>query len=266
MRWQQTALKVATECVSLARLPFSKKNGLRILTYHSIGSTSYEDYVGLFTVSIESFIQHMDVIASMQSVPLKTMSIPQSELKIAVTFDDGYSDNLYIAAPLLAARNIPYTVFVSTGFVKNKTKGFLNPSELKQLSIATGATIGAHSDRHVDLSLCNKKELKVELDDSKKYLEDLIGKAVTEFSYPYGIADMRVRDAVHEAGYQVAACSRFDVNKPDRDLLMLNRCVILSSDTLRAFQQKLSGDYDWARWRMKDPLYIKDANLVDRKM
>jgi peptidoglycan/xylan/chitin deacetylase (PgdA/CDA1 family) len=257
MRLQQLALKIVSECVSLVRLPFKKKSGLRILTYHSIGSSTYGDYSGLNTVSIERFIQHMDVVASMQSVPLNELVIPQGELNISVTFDDGYADNLYVVAPLLAARKIPYTVFVATDFIKNKTKSFLTPIELKQLSMSPGASIGAHSLTHTNLTLCGKAALQNELEGSKHYIEDLIGLPVTEFAYPYGFADMRVRDAVLEAGYEVAACSRFDINKHNRDALMLNRCVVLSSDTSRSFKQKIFGDYDWSRWRNNDPLNIK---------
>lgn len=36
-----------------------------------------------------------------------------------ITFDDGYANNLTVAAPILAQRGLPATVFVSTGFIGN---------------------------------------------------------------------------------------------------------------------------------------------------
>ncbi|MBT5956285.1 MAG: hypothetical protein HOG97_05935, partial [Candidatus Marinimicrobia bacterium] len=107
MRWQQLALRLVSESVSLTRRPLTPKQGLRVLMYHSIGSCTHGDNLGLNTVSVARFIQDLDIIETINSVGLTQMLIPQTELSIAITFDDGYADNLYVAAPLLVERNIP---------------------------------------------------------------------------------------------------------------------------------------------------------------
>jgi peptidoglycan/xylan/chitin deacetylase (PgdA/CDA1 family) len=259
MRWQQLLLRSISEGVSLAKLPLPPKQGLRILSYHSIGSYTYGDKLGLNTVSIARFMQDLDIVATMQSVPLTSIEISQTAHRVSITFDDGYADNLYVAAPLLVARNIPFTVFIATDFVKKREKGFLRHNELQQLSKVSGATIGAHSSTHCNLTLCSNHELRAELEDSKHYLEDLLGMYVTTFAYPYGQADMRVREAVQRAGYEVGVCSRFDINRPSRDAFMLNRCVILRSDTARIVRQKLIGNWDWYRLLSADPLTIRPS-------
>lgn len=257
MRWQGFALQAISECVSLARAPFAARHGLRILTYHAVGSSAYGDYLGLNTISVKRFHEHLDILTDMPTAPLLPSAITRDQLKVAVTFDDGYADNLYVAAPLLAERGIPFTVFVTSDFVRGRVDGFLSPGDLKQLSLVPGATIGAHSRSHCNLTKCSNEELRAELEDSKHYLEGLIGMPVTSLAYPYGAADIRVRDAAQYAGYEIGACCRFDINHAGRDALMLNRCTILCNDSRRVIRQKLRGDWDWYRWRSVDPLKIE---------
>jgi peptidoglycan/xylan/chitin deacetylase (PgdA/CDA1 family) len=40
----------------------------------------------------------------------------------ALTFDDGYRDNLEVAAPILRRRNAPYAVYVTTGFIERTAR------------------------------------------------------------------------------------------------------------------------------------------------
>lgn len=254
MRWQTFAMRAISEGVSLARRPLALRRGLRILTYHTVGCSAYGDRLGLNTITLESFREHVDILAEMDSVPISPLEIQRNELQVAISFDDGYKDNLHVAAPLLVERGLPFTVFVTSDFVRGRVNGFLSPSELRQLAQLPGATIGAHGCSHRNLIKCSREELRGELEDSKHYLEDIIGQPITSLAYPYGAADMRVRNAAGCAGYQVGSCSRFDINRLGRDALMLNRCVILCHDTPRVLRQKILGDWDWYRWRSVDPL------------
>ena len=49
---------------------------------------------------------------------LEANTLPRGAL--AITFDDGYLDNLDVAAPILAAHGVSATVFVSTGFLDGR--------------------------------------------------------------------------------------------------------------------------------------------------
>jgi peptidoglycan/xylan/chitin deacetylase (PgdA/CDA1 family) len=43
-----------------------------------------------------------------------------AEKRFAITFDDGYAGNLHVAYPLLRRRAIPFTVYVTTGFMDHE--------------------------------------------------------------------------------------------------------------------------------------------------
>lgn len=256
MRWQMIASRAISESLAFARTQSAPTPGLRILMYHAVGSPVRGDRLGIFTLSAERFSAHVNLLAAMRTVPLMPLSIPQDELQVAITFDDGYADNLRIAAPLLAAQGLPFTVFITTDFVREGVTGFLTPTELKELARISGVSIGAHGRSHRPFTACSDDALAAELAESKSYLEDLLSQPVTSLAYPHGAADRRVRDAAEAAGYKIAACSHFDINRPGRDAFMLNRCNVLGDDTPRVLHQKLQGDWDWYRWRSIDPLKV----------
>jgi peptidoglycan/xylan/chitin deacetylase (PgdA/CDA1 family) len=114
--------------------------------------------------------------------------------------------------------------------------------------------IGSHGKSHIDLTKCDEKILEKELVYSKKYLEDLLGKTVDSISFPYGASNIKVKTAAEAAGYSKGLCSRFDINHPSRDPLMLNRCVILKNDSIKVLNQKIMGGWDWYKLRHRDPL------------
>jgi peptidoglycan/xylan/chitin deacetylase (PgdA/CDA1 family) len=254
---RQQALRAATLAYRGLRLVRGSRNGLRILMYHAVGSVVEDDRRGLYSIAPHLFEQHLDLLANRhakQLVSLDSHALEGDGSRIAMTFDDGYQDNLVIAAPLLAARGIPFTVFVSTGAVSAQQAGFLVPHQLRELGRIPGARIGSHGVSHRRLTECDDHRLREELAGSKAYLEDLLGTAVDVMSYPHGAVDRRVRDAAEAAGYRLGATSRFDINLADRDPLLLCRAEIWSDDGLECLGQKLRGDWDWYRWRHDDPV------------
>ena len=229
---------------------------LRILTYHAIGTRVEGDADGLYNMAYARFEGHMRHLVEHYAgrfVPFKHPGPKHGALDIALTFDDGYRDNLKIAAPLLVELGIPFTLFVCTGSVSARKAEFLGPEEVRELAGLPGATIGAHSVSHARLTECDDRRLNEELAGSKAYLEDLLGSEVDSLAYPHGAVDRRVRDAAESAGYRFGASTQFDINPPARDPLLRCRTDIWAGDDLAIFAQKLRGDWDWRRWRYHDP-------------
>jgi peptidoglycan/xylan/chitin deacetylase (PgdA/CDA1 family) len=224
--------------------------------YHAVGSPADGDRLGIYTIKPDLFESHIGALANLfpgSITHLATGLGAADTFRVAVTFDDGYRDNLHQAAPVLQKFRVPFTVFVCSEFVRNGRPGFLSPAELRELAALPGAAIGSHGATHCRLTELDDRSLSTELVSSKACLEDIIGRSVTAISYPHGAVDRRVRDAARAAGYTLGACSRFDINERTRDPLLLCRTDIHGHDSKRVLMQKLRGDWDWRRWRSSDP-------------
>lgn len=93
-----------------------------VLMYHGVGDVDIDPW-GLF-VSPDNFAEHLDVLRS-STVPLSLRALAcrcadgsVEHRSIAVTFDDGYANNLTTAKPLLEAHDVPATIFIVTSAVE----------------------------------------------------------------------------------------------------------------------------------------------------
>jgi len=216
--------------------------------YHSLRAVVDGDVNGIYQINKDAFQRQMDNLVNLNKsiIPLSEWSM--NPAATVITFDDGFLDTLQIAAPILASHKMPFTVFVSPNLIKSKDQRYLERATLLELSKVDGCTIGAHGDNHCELTKCTNQELINELRSSKKWLEDELSIAVNTMSYPHGAVDQRVRDAVDDAGYNIAVSSRYGANQPVSDPLLLSRTDIWTLDNQRTFNQKLKGYWDWMRW------------------
>ncbi|MCC6201491.1 MAG: polysaccharide deacetylase family protein [Gammaproteobacteria bacterium] len=166
---------------------------------------------------------------------------------VAITFDDGFANNLDAAAAL-EARAMRATFFIVTGSIgqvpywpdSGRPAGrLLNAEEIRQLD-AAGMEIGAHGVDHVRLPGLTDEALAREVRDSKSALEDILGKPVTSFAYPYGAWDARCEDAVRTAGYSAACTTQPGAALKDGNPYRLRRLEIVNRDTAARFTRKLA--------------------------
>ena len=92
-----------------------------ILVYHRVAAVQCDPL--LLCVRPENFLAHMEIIRR-KFHPLSLHALRGSmdtgipERAVAVTFDDGYADNLFHAAPGLRSAGVPATVFFSPGLAR----------------------------------------------------------------------------------------------------------------------------------------------------
>ena len=89
------------------------------------------DPAGDIDISPERFERQLHWLERWRRVETlaQTLRAPESDRLTAITFDDGYRDNLTVALPLLEKYQLPMTLFVVAGFIGRE--GFLSPDELR---------------------------------------------------------------------------------------------------------------------------------------
>lgn len=92
-----------------------------ILMYHRVTELANDPY--MLAVTPERFAAQLDAIRTV-GVPMQLQQLVRAlrqgkvpSRAVAITFDDGYADNLHNAKPLLARYEAPATVFVTAGQV-----------------------------------------------------------------------------------------------------------------------------------------------------
>lgn len=176
----------------------------RAIVYHTI-SAPETPLPSSIDISPERFETHLQWLSKRrgQIVPLrKFLSVSAKENLIAITFDDGFKDNLTVALPLLEKYNLPMTLFVAAGFIGKEE--YLTSEDIQTLASHPLVTIGSHGFWHRHLTRLSEEEVQGELHDSKKLLEEITNKEIDLLAYPYGDCNEKVEKLSEECGYAAA--------------------------------------------------------------
>ena len=206
----------------LPTLPRSKAIELRAipqaLMYHSVAPRGENSY--LDTVSPQRFERQMRWLRNSR---LRGVSIGElldaiderrARRLVGLTFDDGYQNFVSYAMPVLQRYGFTATVFVLPGRLGGHNawdpdrprKPLLTADEIRGVADA-GMEIGSHGLMHVSLPKADDVVLNAEIVQSRAMLQDLLGRQVRGFCYPYGDMDARVAAAVQACGYDYACAT-----------------------------------------------------------
>lgn len=153
---------------------------------------------------------------------------------VCITFDDGYRDNYTDALPILKKEQVPFMVYVTTGFVDNKQSMWWYPNErlglsrdeLLNLDAEPLCTIGVHTITHAKLENLSVQEQRVEIKQSKQDLESLLGHPVDHFSYPHGSYNEDTVGIIEESGFRTALMAWGGVIRRDDNPMLLHRIIL----------------------------------------
>ena len=236
-----------------------------ILMYHDLSDEpqSMPPEHRPYVLSPSTFERQLESIANSE-LQVLTVSELSSALKLshalALTFDDGHVSNHQTALPILKAFGFKAAFFITAGRIG--VGDTMNWSEIRDLH-AAGMEIGSHTLTHRAPSTLNDKELRYELLESRRILEDGLGAPVTSISSPTGFYNARMRDIAKEVGYRALCIGRVGLTATGTDPYSLNRIAVKASlnnnifDALLKFDRKAIGRMrvqQWLRERARESL------------
>lgn len=245
----------------LAHAP--EQRGRRVvLCYHSVSpSPSY------LSLSPELFGAHLDWLRERCSVvSLSDLAAgPHSERRprVAITFDDGYADNHSHALPLLAARDLPATFFLTAGFLERDPQVMAQLAETWRTPVdllapltwaqvdemrSAGMGLGSHTWSHRNLARLDDAAAELELVRSRQVLEERLGMPVNAVAYPWGKLRRHVGErtfaAAERAGYRLGVFSLPRAVRESDPPLRIPRFGV-GSEPVESLAGKVQGEIDW---------------------
>jgi len=207
---------------------------LSILTYHSL-----DDSGSVLSTSPQLFAEQMQILSeldvkviSLEEVPSVLLNAAAGAHFVVITFDDGFQNVIKSGFPVLQRYGFPATVFLVSDYCGRdnswpsqplfvQRRPLLRWAEVKEMS-AAGVAFGGHTRTHPDLRSVTSAVAGEEIVSSKKAIEDVVGRSVQSFAYPYGAYNEEVKRLV-QMHFSLACTTQLDFVGRDSDLFALER-------------------------------------------
>ena len=187
---------------------------LSVLMYHSVGGP-LPARLDELVVPATDLDEHLAALVDdgWSLVGLTEALARPGDRVVALTFDDGYTDFLHTALPVLERHGARSTLYVPTRDLGGCASWLPDGGDLALLDAAgvaevaaRGQEIGSHGAQHVPMDVLPAAVADAHLRESRRVLEDVAGRPVRSFCYPHGYHSRRLRERVRRAGY-LNACA-----------------------------------------------------------
>jgi GT2 family glycosyltransferase/peptidoglycan/xylan/chitin deacetylase (PgdA/CDA1 family) len=227
--------------------------GVPVLLYHAFTDSGEDDR---YVLPRRSFARQMRLLALLRYRVISTEELARGlreyrlppQRTAVITIDDGYTDNLEIALPILRRHRFGATIYLvskrlgkandwnSDGAASGRP--LLSISQIRSMQ-EHGIEIGSHTQTHCSLPDATEEVAEREIRDSRAELEAALMTPPT-FAYPYGRLDEGVVEHVGRSGYLGAYASHVPtLAKLGDDPLLIPRIEIAAGDSILRFLRKL---------------------------
>lgn len=251
-----------------------KKYEMPVIMYHRVIKDESEKGVHGTYVTVKQFDEQMKYLKNKGYETVTFEDLLNNKYKqrfdkdkkwIMLTFDDGYKDNYENAFPILKKYQFKGIIYILDGVKYNKwdvddknnpEKEFplMNVEELLEMQ-KYGIEFGGHTSTHPKLAELSLENVKKEIILSKNNIENLVGKELLSFAYPYGSLNEDVKKIAQESGYQFAVATDSGSITFSDDLFEIRRVGIFPTNNLFNFKRKVSGRYNFIKVKREEKSY-----------
>lgn len=240
-----------------------------ILMYHEVTNNperektkrkidpAYSLFTGQFEAQM-AFIVHSHDLKVISLDELRNTEATRLS-RIALTFDDGLRGNYECAFKILEHYGFPATFFVTVNNIASPR--FMNWDHLAEL-YRCGHSVQSHTMTHPMLGECDANQIRNELDESKKIIEDKIGAEVRYLSLPYGSWNENVINIAQQVGYSAVFTSSLVGCRLNHRLYQYGRIPIKDTYSMQKFAALLQP----TSWQSSQLKSINTLKNIAQKM
>ncbi|WP_293297867.1 polysaccharide deacetylase family protein [Pedobacter sp. UBA4863] len=198
-----------------------------ILCYHQVRNWRATDgAMGKdYTVEIQNFKDQIKMLSDSgyntvlpdQLYAYLNEGKPLPKKPIMLTFDDTVLDQFTVVNPTLKKYGYKAAYFIMTVSIGKKGKfvNYMSADQIKQLA-DEGNTIGSHTYDHKNFKKYEGKDWEEQLDKPTKKLEEITGKKIEYFAYPFGLWNAKGIPELKKRGFKMAfsLADKRDENDP----------------------------------------------------
>jgi peptidoglycan/xylan/chitin deacetylase (PgdA/CDA1 family) len=182
-----------------------------ILCYHQIRDWSPSDSKRAkdYIVPINNFREQVKLLADngyhtispdqLYNYLLKGAPLPSNP--VMISFDDSREEQYTIADQELKKYGFKGVYFIMT--VSLNRPGYMTKEEVKQLA-DEGNTIGSHTWNHSNVKNYVAADWVKQVDKPSQELEQITGKPVNYFAYPFGLWNKQAVEQIKQRGFKAA--------------------------------------------------------------